>query len=60
MLGKPSILSLFPISLNKFNKTQALMKGPLFSKFHQKALVVKQKYTAIPVVYHCLQNDSIF
>ena len=29
MLGKPSFLSLFLNSVNKFNKTGALMKNPL-------------------------------
>ena len=31
MLGKPRILSIFPISFNEFNRTSALMLGPLHS-----------------------------
>ena len=31
MLGTPCILSLFPNSFNKLNKTWALMQGPLFT-----------------------------
>ena len=30
MLGKPPILSLFPNSLNKFNKTSVPMQDPLY------------------------------
>ena len=35
MLGKPHILSLFPNSFNKFNKTWALISDPLFMSFQE-------------------------
>ena len=49
MLHKPLILSLFPNSLNKINKTWALMEDPLFNmirtcyKFTDQAMGRRQR-----------------
>ena len=41
MLDKPRILSLFPNTFNKFNKTGALMLDPLYSRCEYKSTFLK-------------------
>ena len=50
MLGKPRILSLFPNSFNKFNKTWALMYDPV-CKSHIPLLGVQE------VVFSCRKDQ---
>ena len=55
MLGKPRILSLFPNSFNKFNKTWALIEDPPFLLlFYFK---IRQWYIVAPITHVIVPID---
>ena len=63
MLGKPRILSLFLNSFNKFNKTWALMKDPIFL-YHYLHLHLRSVCSDMNLIVHihkplCISNGEI-